>query len=103
MLRPEPGILLVIAFDIVFAGCVVPLFVGVYWKKANSAGAIAAVISGTLARGIAHLTTPAHLAGLDTLIPPVISLFVFVTVCSLTEAAVDSTAKERLMPEVAEG
>ncbi len=100
---PEPGVLLVIAFDIVFAGCVVPLFFGVYWKKANSAGAIAAVISGTLARGIAHLTTPAHLAGLDTLIPPVVSLFVFVTVCSLTEAAVDSTAKERLMPEVAEG
>jgi Na+/proline symporter len=36
--RPEPGILLVVAFDIVFAGCVVPLFLGVYWSKANSAG-----------------------------------------------------------------
>lgn len=27
--RPEPGILLIVAFDIVFAGCVVPLFAGV--------------------------------------------------------------------------
>ena len=37
--RPEPGILLIVAFDIVLAGCVVPLFAGVYWPKANAAGA----------------------------------------------------------------
>ena len=34
--RPEPGILLIVAFDIVLAGCVVPLFAGVYWPKANA-------------------------------------------------------------------
>lgn len=83
-LRPEPGILLVIAFDIVFAGCVVPLFLGVYWKKANSAGAIAAILTGTLVRLIAHFVTPPALAGLDTLVPPLFSLVAFVVACQLT-------------------
>jgi Na+/proline symporter len=82
--RPEPGILLVVAFDIVFAGCVVPLFMGVYWEKANSAGAIAAIATGTVARLVAHFVTPAQWAGLDTLIPPALSLAAFYTVCSLT-------------------
>lgn len=100
---PEPGVLLVIAFDIVFAGCVVPLFFGVYWKKANATGALAAIVTGTCARLAAHFFTPAHLAGLDTLIPPVISLATFLTVCSLSEAPIETGVKERLMVEVAEG
>jgi SSS family solute:Na+ symporter len=83
-IRPEPGILLVIAFDIVFAGCVAPLFFGVYWKKANSTAAISAIIFGTMSRLAAHFLTPAPWAGLDTLIPPVISTVVFVVVCQLT-------------------
>jgi Na+/proline symporter len=101
---PEPGLLLVVAFDIVFAGCVVPLFLGVYWPKANSLGAIASIVAGTVARLVAFAATPGHLSGLDTLIPPVISLVVFVAVCSMSEAPADSGVKERLMePEVAEG
>lgn len=83
-LRPEPGVLLIVAFDIVFAGCVAPLFFGVYWKKANSAGAIAAILTGTIARLIAHFVTPAAWTGLDTLIPPVLSLIAFWVTCSLT-------------------
>jgi solute:Na+ symporter, SSS family len=83
-LRPEPGILLVIAFDIVFAGCVAPLFFGVYWKKANSTAAISAILCGTLSRLVAHFVTPAQWAGLDTLIPPMISTAVFFVVCNLT-------------------
>lgn len=75
---PEPGILLVVAFDIVFAGCVVPLFLGVYWKKASSGAAIAAIVSGTACRMAAHFLTPPALAGLDTLLPPVISAVTFV-------------------------
>lgn len=100
---PQPGMLLVVAFDIVFAGCVVPLFFGVYWKKANRIGALAAIVSGTVARLIMYLTTPAHLSGLDTLTPPAISLVVFVAVCSLTEQPADVGVKERLLAEVAEG
>jgi solute:Na+ symporter, SSS family len=82
--RPEPGILLIIAFDIVFAGCVVPLFAGVYWKKANGAGAVASILVGTTARLIAHFITPAEWAGLDTLIPPAVSAITFYVTCQLT-------------------
>jgi SSS family solute:Na+ symporter len=83
-IRPEPGILLVIAFDIVFAGCVAPLFYGVYWKKANSTAAISAIVCGTTARLVAYFVTPAPWSGLDTLIPPVISTAVFFVVCNMT-------------------
>ncbi|HZI78642.1 MAG TPA: hypothetical protein VFD69_03990 [Vicinamibacterales bacterium] len=89
-LRPEPGILLIIAFDIVFAGCVVPLFAGVYWKKANAAGALAAIVVGTSARLIAHFVTPAAWGGLDTLLPPLLSAGTFVVACLLTQKTQES-------------
>ena len=89
-IRPEPGVLLVVAFDIVFAGCVVPLFFGVYWQKANSAGAIAAIVTGTAARLVAHFVTPPNWAGLDTLIPPALSLLTFWATCNLTSNAIPS-------------
>jgi solute:Na+ symporter, SSS family len=79
--RPEPGVLLVVAFDIVFAGCVVPLFLGVYWRRATAAGAIASILSGTVARAICYFYVPASLAGLDTLLPPFVSASVFFAVC----------------------
>jgi Na+/proline symporter len=93
--RPEPGIMLVLAFDVVFAGCLVPLTLGIYWKKANKYGALAAVIVGSLLRLIFFFSVgnpafgifyiPESLAGLDTLIPPVVSLIVMVPVCLLTQ------------------
>lgn len=88
--RPEPGILLIVAFDIVLAGCVIPLFAGVYWQKANAAGALAAIAVGTVSRLVAHFVTPEAWAGLDTLIPPVLSLVTFVAVCQLTWKAEES-------------
>ena len=89
--KPEPGILLVIAFDIVFAGCVVPLFYGVHSKRATAEAAVAAIVVGTSCRIVAHFVTPAEWAGLDTLLPPVLSWISFVTVMKLTrtEVAVD--------------
>jgi len=93
--KPEPGIMLVLAFDVVFAGCLVPLTLGIYWKKANRYGALAAVIIGSVLRLILFFSVgnpafgifyiPEHLAGLDTLIPPVVSLLVMVPVCLLTQ------------------
>lgn len=79
--RPEPGILLVIAFDIVFAGCVAPLFFGVYWEKSNKNGAIASVLVGTISRLILQFTVPLDWAGLETLLPPVLGTVSFVTTC----------------------
>jgi Na+/proline symporter len=95
-LRPEPGILLVIAFDIVFAGCVIPLFFGVYWSKATPAGAIAAIVAGTGARVVCHYTVPAAFAGLDTLLPPVISAIAFFTASLVTEQSSEDRTQELL-------
>lgn len=97
--RPEPGILLIVAFDIVFAGCVVPLFAGVYWDKATSAGAIASVVAGTSARLIAYFVTPAAWSGLDTLIPPVISAVTFYLTCQMT--ATTATSREAVLADIA--
>ena len=88
--RPEPGILLVVAFDIVFAGCVIPLFLGVYWARATQAGAIASILTGTIVRGICFFVVPDAWAGLDTLLPPVLSAVAFVTGSLLS---VQSTAE----------
>ena len=85
--HPEPGILLIVAFDIVLAGCVIPLFAGVYWRKANAAGAVASILVGTSARIIAHFVTPADWSGLDTLIPPALSALAFYATCQFTAEA----------------
>ena len=85
--RPEPGILLVIAFDIGFAGCVVPPFYGVHSKRATAHAQIAAILVGTSCRLIAYFLTPAHWAALDTLLPPVLSWISFVTVMKLNRTA----------------
>lgn len=85
IVKPEPGIMLVLAFDVVFAGCFVPLTLGLFWKKANTPGALTAVIVGSLLRLYLYINIPEHLAGLDTLIPPVVSLLVMVPVSLLTQ------------------
>jgi Na+/proline symporter len=94
-IKPEPGIMLVLAFDVVFAGCLVPLTLGIYWKKANRWGALAAVIGGSILRLVLFLSVgnpdfgifyiPEHLAGIDTMIPPVFSLALMVPVSLLTQ------------------
>jgi SSS family solute:Na+ symporter len=94
--RPEPGLLLVVAFDIVFAGCVIPLFLGVYWPRATQTGAIASIVTGTVARAICYFVVPAHLAGLDTLLPPVLSAVAFFTASLATSAVAAEEIKEQL-------
>jgi Na+/proline symporter len=85
--RPEPGILLVIAFDIVFAGCVAPLVLGVYWRKATASAAKASILVGTAVRLVCHLYMPPTMAGLDTLLPPVVSLATMIAVTLLSQPA----------------
>jgi Na+/proline symporter len=92
IVRPEPGVMLVLAFDVVFAGCLVPLVLGVFWSKANTSGALASVIIGSALRllffpdltayGIPY---PLVEPGLDTLIPPLVSLVAMVTVSLATQ------------------
>ncbi|HMK58750.1 MAG TPA: hypothetical protein VK462_06830, partial [Nitrososphaeraceae archaeon] len=89
---PRPGIYLILAFDIVFAGCLVPLIMGTYWKKSTSAAAIASIAIGSTLRMILYFTIStaspdspyfAYL-GLDTFIPPIVSFVVFVVVSLAT-------------------
>jgi solute:Na+ symporter, SSS family len=101
--RPEPGVLLVVAFDIVFAGCVVPLFFGVHWPRANASGALAAIVTGTVARVICHFTVPPNLAGLDTLLPPLFSLGAFLAVSLLTETAAAFGPSTEALDEALDG
>lgn len=83
--RPEPGILLILAFDIVLAGCFVPLALGLFWSKANTPGAIVSIVTGTAARVSLQFMVPDSLAGLETLMSPVLSLAAFVVVALLTQ------------------
>jgi Na+/proline symporter len=82
---PQPGIYLIVAFDIVFAGALAPLTLGLFWKKANMPAAMASLIAGTALRLVLFFTIPVELAGLDTMIPPVVSFALFIGVALATQ------------------
>ena len=82
---PQPGVYLILAFDIVFAGAWAPLTFGLFWRKANTPATLASLIIGSSLRLLLFLVIPVELAGLDTLIPPVISVIIFVVVALATQ------------------
>ena len=82
---PQPGIYLILAFDIVFAGAFAPLTLGLFWKKANMPAAVTSLIVGSALRLLMFFIIPAEWAGLDTMIPPVISFALFITVALATQ------------------
>lgn len=84
-LIPQPGIYLILAFDIVFAGAWAPLTFGLFWKKANMPAAIASLLVGSGLRLVMFFVTPEEYAGIDTMIPPIISVVVFVLVALATQ------------------
>lgn len=90
---PAPGIYLILAFDLVFAGAFAPLTLGLFWKKANMPAAIASLIVGSLIRFIFFFTMPVELAGLDTMIPPVISFILFIAVALATQSKYPGKAR----------
>jgi Na+/pantothenate symporter len=61
-----------LAFDIVFAGAWAPLTLGLFWRKANAPAAITSLVLGTGLRLLLFFVIPIELAGLDTMIPPVV-------------------------------
>ena len=83
--HPKPGILLILAFDIVLAGCFVPLLLGIYWKKANTIAAISSIIFGAILRLTLYLIIPDSLRGLDTLLTPLIIFFLFIIISLKTQ------------------
>ncbi len=48
--RAEVLYWLILAFDVLFASLFVPLTLGLWWKRFNRAGAVAAILSGALSR-----------------------------------------------------
>jgi Na+/proline symporter len=87
---PEPGIYLILAFDVVFAGAFAPLTFGLFWKKANMPAAVASLIVGTGLRIIMFIAFESgwislDYLGIDTMIPPVISFALFIVVALATQ------------------
>jgi Na+/proline symporter len=82
---PQPGIYLILAFDIVFAGALAPLTLGLFWKKANMPAAVTSLIVGSALRLLMFFIVPLEWAGLDTMIPPVISFTLFILVALATQ------------------
>ena len=99
-LLPAPGIYLILAFDVVFAGAFAPLTFGLFWRKANMPAAIASLIVGSAARLYFFFTIPEELAGLDTMIPPIISFALFVAVALATQSRFPGKARHGVIDYV---
>src|SRR3989337_1925525 len=82
---PQPGVYLILAFDIAFAGAWAPLTLGLFWKKANMPAAVTSLIVGSALRLSMFFVIPPELAGLDTFIPPPISFALFIIVALATQ------------------
>lgn len=99
---PQTGVLLLLAFDVGFAGLLVPLVGGLFWPKATKVAAIACILVGSLTRLVLFTFMPVtfgndntllyipnslftkELDGIPTLLSPLIGLVVFITVSHLT-------------------
>jgi len=100
---PQTGVLLLLAFDLSFAGLIVPLAGGLYWNKATWQGALSCIILGSLTRLIFFVLMPttfgidntllyipngiftADFDGFPTLISPLIGLAAFIIISLLTK------------------
>lgn len=85
IIRPVPGDLLVLAFDVVFAGCLVPLALGIYWKHSTARAAFWSMLIASGLRIVFYLLhdelgLSQQYLGLTTLIPPVVSLLIFISI-----------------------
>ena len=99
---PQTGVLLLLAFDMSFAGLVVPLIGGLFWPQATRQGALACIAVGSLTRLLMFTLMPtmfgvdntllyfpndlftAGFDGFPTMISPLLGLVAFVVVSKLT-------------------
>lgn len=99
---PETGILLLLAFDLLFAGLMIPLVGGLYWTKSTWQGALACILIGSTVRIVQFVLVPTTYGientllyfpnniftkgfdGIPTLVSPLIGLVVFVVVSRMT-------------------
>jgi Na+/proline symporter len=99
---PQTGILLLLAFDLGFAGLLVPLAGGLYWNQATWQGALSCIVLGSLTRLVLFVLMPttfgidntllyipnniftADFDGFPTLISPLVGLAAFIIVSNRT-------------------
>ncbi len=99
---PQTGILLLLAFDLGFAGLLIPLVGGLYWRKSTWQGALACILGGTIVRLIFFVFMPTVFGvdntllyinnpvfttdfdGFPTLISPLIGLILFLMISNMT-------------------
>ena len=99
---PETGILLLLAFDLLFAGLTVPLAGGLYWAKSTRQGALACILLGSAVRITLFVLVPTTYGientllyfpnniftkgfdGIPTLLSPLVGLVAFIVVSRLT-------------------
>ncbi len=102
---PQTGILLTLAFDVALAGLLVPFVFGIYWSKANTLAALAAIITGSVTRLVFFALVPttygvdntllyipnhifsASFDGVPTVLSALVSLVFFVTVALATQSS----------------
>ena len=102
MFIPVSGILIILSFDILLSGAVVPFILGLFWSKSNTPAAIASFLSGSFTRLILFVLTPSFYGlsndvmfiegfftsafdGMPTIISPAVSLITFVLVALVTQ------------------
>lgn len=99
---PQTGVLLLLGFDLGFAGLVVPLLGGLFWSKSTRQGALACIIAGSITRLAFFVLMPtmfgidntllhipnalftADFDGFPTLISPIVGLITFIVVSKRT-------------------
>lgn len=99
---PQTGVLLLLAFDLGFAGLIVPLTGGLFYPKATKEGALACIIFGSLTRLVLFALMPVTFGidntllyfpnpvftdgfdGLPTLISPLVGFALFLIFSNLT-------------------
>ncbi|MBD1916592.1 MULTISPECIES: sodium:solute symporter [Cyanophyceae] len=116
---PQTGVLLLLAFDMSFAGLVVPLIGGLFWAKATRQGALACIAVGSLSRLLMFSLMPtmfgvdntllyfpnglftADFDGFPTMISPLLGLVAFVAVSLLTHKPLTAERqRDKVLDEV---
>lgn len=65
---PQTGILLTLAFDLMLASLVVPFLLGLFWRRASTAAAVAAIAVGGVVRLVLFALTPTVFGAENTLL-----------------------------------
>lgn len=96
LLLPSPGVLLTVAFDIMFASLLIPFLAAFFIEKVSEKAAFAAIITGGVSRFIFAMLTPTSFGvkntffyipnsfvpeifdGLGTIVAPILAFIVFI-------------------------